>query len=317
MFFGGKITKHLRLIKEAANRLDAEFNGGVKLDLVSYNRVVFDTESGKIMIRGGLKSGKVWKNVDNYDVLFFRTTGKHWEEVDLVINGIKSDAVVVDPLVEHGKPSRACKAYQMLVLKKAGIDVPRSVYGSLMFLKGKASDFFGFPAIIKGSGGDRGTRVFKVDDQTELDELVLRLRLSEIKEGRRYMAQEYIENDGDYRVVVLGDKVLGVMKRSCSGESEFRNNYSVGGSVKTADLSDEIKELAVRATKTCGLLVAGVDIVFRDYDKSKPVIWEVNKGPQFSGFMKSTGIDVPREIVKFLVNLTISNHKSQITISKQ
>ena len=129
-------------------------------------------------------------------------------------------------------------------------------------------------------------------------------------------AMKYIENDGDYRVIVLGDKVLGVMKRSCQKEGEFRNNYSAGGSVRVADLSDEIKELALKAAKTCGLLVAGVDIVFRDYDEEKPVIWEVNKGPQFSGFMKATGIDVPMEIVKFLVNLTISNHKSQITISK-
>jgi ribosomal protein S6--L-glutamate ligase len=102
---------------------------------------------------------------------------------------------------------------------------------------------------------------------------------------------------------VLGDKVLGVMKRSSQNQDEFRNNYSAGGTVEVAELPEEIKELAIKAAKVCGLAVAGVDVAFRDFDVKKPIIWEVNKGPQFKGFMKATGIDVPAEIVKFLVGL--------------
>jgi RimK family alpha-L-glutamate ligase len=115
--------------------------------------------------------------------------------------------------------------------------------------------------------------------------------------------QEYIKNDGDFRVWVLGEKVLGVMKRSSADKKEFRNNYSAGGNVEVADLPEEVKEIAVKAAKVCGLAVAGVDVAFRDFDVKKPVIWEVNKGPQFKGFMKATGIDVPMEIVKYLVSL--------------
>ncbi|RLC35726.1 hypothetical protein DRH14_00060 [Candidatus Shapirobacteria bacterium] len=298
ILFGGRITKHLRLIKKAGK----EF--GVDLDLVSYNRIVFDSQNGQVMIRRGLKSKKGWMRADIYDVLFFRTTGKHWEEVDLLLRTYRDkEVVVVDPLVEMGKSSRACKAYQMLALKGAGIEVPRTIYGSLMFLKKYAHNYFDFPLVIKGSGGDRGSRVFKVDNQLELDNLVKELRWMEIKEGKRFMAEEYIENDGDYRIIVLGDKVLGVMKRSRQKEGEFRNNYSAGGEVEVADLPEEIKKLAIKASKVCSLLVAGVDVVFRDGDIRKPVVWEVNKGPQFSGFMKATGIDVPKEMVKFLVRL--------------
>lgn len=327
LFFGGKISKHLVLVRSAAKKL------GVELDLVSYNNVCFETETGKISLRG--------KDVNDYDVLFFRTTGKHWEEVDLIINSIKrEDIVVVDPLVKFGKPSYACKAWQMLKLKEAGIDVPKSIYGSLWYLyecmdttrqqnlstgTGRQSIFLGahtcvshapaalqkntfaspfnFPIIIKGSGGDRGTRVFKANNLEELEKLVRDLRKSETEEGKRYMLQEYIENDGDFRVLILGEKVLGVMKRARTNKDEFRNNYSAGGMVEVADLPDEVKELAVKSAKVCGLSVAGVDVAFRDYDMKKPVIWEVNKGPQFKGFMKATGIDVPAEIVKYLVSL--------------
>jgi len=329
VFFGGKISKHLVLVRNAATRLRQGYGGqgkiDVELDLVSYNNVCFETETGKITLRG--------KDVNEYDVLFFRTTGKHWEEVDLIINSIKAPRpVIVDPLVEYGKPSYACKAWQMLKLKEAGIDVPRSVYGSLWYLyevmarednshqrifssgesarqaqcqeKLLVSNYhFSFPVILKGSGGDRGTRVFKANNLKELEKLVRDLRKSETEEGKRYMLQEYIENDGDFRVLVLGEKVLGVMKRSSQSKDEFRNNYSAGGKVEVADLPEEVKKLAVKAAKVCGLAVAGVDVAFRDFDKNKPVVWEVNKGPQFKGFMKATGIDVPKEIVKYLVSL--------------
>ena len=341
VFFGGKISQHLVLVKKAAKRL------GVCLDLISYNKVCFETESRKILIRPNLvgeskiKQFDNYQRVDDYDVLFFRTTGKHWEEVDLIINSIKNPSkspldkgdfkkpIIVDPLVEHGKPSMACKAWQMLVLKEAGIEVPKTVYGSLWYLyetmknlvssdiflfSGECGAFkvdqkiisakpFVFPVILKGSGGDRGTRVYKANNLEEMEKLVRDLRKSETEEGRRYMLQEYIPNDGDYRVLVLGEKVLGVMKRSSQSKDEFKNNYSAGGKVEIADLPDEIKQLAVKAAKVCGLSVAGVDVAFRDNDFTKPVVWEVNKGPQFKGFMQATGIDVPAEIVKFLVSL--------------
>jgi len=305
IFFGGKISQHLVLLRKAAKRLN------VSLDLVSYNKVTFDTETNEVILRPNLQSEtqinkfSKFKKADDYDVIFFRTTGKHWEEVDLILNSIKrDDVVVIDPLVRTGKPDMACKAWQMLALKTAGIDVPKTVYGSLWYLfEQMRLGTFEFPVILKGSGGDRGTRVFKADNLEQLEKLVRDLRKTETDEGKRYMLQEFIPNDGDYRVLVLGEKVLGVMKRSSQDKKEFRNNYSAGGSVEIANLPEEIKQLAVKAAKVCGLAVAGVDVAFRDFDTTKPVIWEVNKGPQFKGFMKATGIDVPAEIVKFLVSL--------------
>jgi RimK family alpha-L-glutamate ligase len=319
VFFGGKISQHLVLLRKAAKKLGAMSAGRrVRLDLVSYNRVCFDTERQRVKIRGNLANGaedKVknsgWLDINDYDVLFFRTTGKHWEEVDLILRQVQDHQVIVDPIVLSGKPSMACKAYQMLALKKAGIEVPKTVYGSLWYLYeimqgpglGKPNPYFTFPVIIKGSGGDRGTRVFKANNLEEMEKLVRDLRKSETEEGKRYMLQEYIPNDGDYRVLVLGKRVLGVMKRTRQLPGEFRNNFSMGGAVEVADLPEEIKQLAVKAAEVCGLMVAGVDVAFRDYEVKKPVIWEVNKGPQFKGFMKATGIDVPAEIVKFLASL--------------
>jgi len=50
----------------------------------------------------------------------------------------------------------------MLALSRVGIEVPKTLYGSLFYLWDKAKTGFGeFPLIIKGSGGNRGERVYK------------------------------------------------------------------------------------------------------------------------------------------------------------
>lgn len=294
VFFGGKITRHLRLIRRAAK------SEGIDLDLISYNRVSFDTREAKVRL--------TTRDIGEYGVLFFRTTGKHRESVDLILDAAgenirKGKMVVVDPILIKRTTSATLKAWQMLALSRAGIEVPRTVYGSLFYLRDEGIKEFGFPVVIKGSGGNRGERVFRVDNRDELEELMLNLRTMEVSQGKRFMMQEYIENKGDFRVLVLGNEVLGVMKRSRVDEREFRNNFSVGGKVEVVEVPDEVKRLAVRAAKICGIWVAGVDVVLRDGDWERPVVWEVNKGPQFSGFMKATGIDVPRKMVKFLASL--------------
>jgi RimK family alpha-L-glutamate ligase len=237
-------------------------------------------------------------------VLFFRTAKKHWQEVSWLVDEAKElGKIIVDPVVSSARPTDACKAYQMLHMSKAGIPLPKTLYGSLAYLLEKAPEFLGFPMIVKGSGGHRGGSVYKADNQIELEKIIKELRPVEINDGRRYLAQEFIPNSGDYRVIVLGDKVLGAMKRSAQVKGEFRNNFSMGGTVELAQLDEETKKLCVKAANSCGLWVAGVDLVFANDDKSKPMFWEVNRGPQFWGFMKATGIDVPAEMVKFLASI--------------
>jgi len=305
VFYGGKITQHLVQIREAAKKLS------VKLDLISYNQVVMETEKDEIWIRIPRIEDTKKINIDEYGIVFFRTTGKHWEEVDLINEQLRitnyelnKKTIIVDPLVEKGKPSQACKAWQMKILHKEGIPVPKTIYGSLWFLyetMRTSNDCFpSFPIILKGSGGDRGTSVYIAKNLEEMEKLVTDLRKSETESGKRYMIQEFIENDGDFRVLVLGEKVLGVMRRYRTRKDEFRNNFSAGGEVEVADLPESVKKMALKAAKICGLAVAGVDVMPKGNDY---VILEVNKGPQFKGFMRATGIDVPAEIVKYLISL--------------
>ena len=282
--FGGNVkgSKFLEL-KEAAEKLK------IDLELISYKQLSYETEIGKILIDGS--------EMKDYDVYFFRNTKKYWEEVSLILDNIDKNKIVVDPIVRSGRPGDVCKAYQMLVLSQAGLPVPRSIYGSLGFLKREAVKRFEFPMIIKGSRGDRRRQVFKVYEKDDFKSRIEELELIEKSGENKYMLQEYIVNKEDFRVMVLGDKVLGVMRRGIGDNPRLKNVF------EKTDLPESVKKLAVEAAKKCGIWIAGVDVVFRDNDMSKPLFFEVNRTPNYTRFVEVTHIDVASEVVKFLANL--------------
>ncbi|MDD2656918.1 MAG: ATP-grasp domain-containing protein, partial [Patescibacteria group bacterium] len=190
------------------------------------------------------------------------------------------------------------KANQMIILSQAGVPVPKTIYGSIDFLRKVAVKKFDFPLVIKGTKGDRKTQVFVVNNKVEFDSKMDELELVEKRFENKYMLQEYIVNSEDYRVMVLGDKVLGVMKRMVGIRPNVKNVF------EKADLPTEVKDLCVKASKACGVAISGVDVVFRNDDiSSQPLFYEVNKTPIYKKFGEYLEIDVPREIVKFLSEL--------------
>jgi len=284
VIFGGNINSSKLLeLKSAADGL------GIDLDLVAYKQISFETESGEVLING--------EKMKEYDVYFFRNTKKYWEEANLVTDQLDKDKIIIDPMVKDGRPSDACKAHQMLVLSQAGLPVPKSVYGSLEYLRKKAIKQFEFPLIIKGSRGDRRRQVFKIYGKSDFDLKLEELKLVEKNGENKYMLQEYIVNEEDFRVMVLGDKVLGVMRRAIGENPKLKNNF------EKTDLPEEVKSLAIEAAKVCGIMVAGVDVVFRDNDLKKPLFFEVNKTPNYNRFVEVTKINVAEEVVKFLAEI--------------
>ena len=194
------------------------------------------------------------------------------------------------------------KAYQMFAFQKAGLPVPETIYGRLAFLRQVVGERLGFPAVIKRSEGARGERVFLVRNQKQLDSLMEELRFQEKEEGKRFLAQKFVPNRGDLRILVLGGKVLGAIKRVRQKPGEFRNNVSRGGMAFPFKLTPKLEEIALKAAEIVRLSFAGVDIVLREGD-NKPFLFEVNRSPQFKGFAAATGINVADRIAKYLIEL--------------
>ena len=61
-------------------------------------------------------------------------------------------------------------------------------------------------------------------------------------------------------------------------KNDFRSNASLGANVNEADISDEIKEMAINAAKAMGCYYCGVDIAIQKRSR-KPFVLEVNTSP--------------------------------------
>jgi RimK family alpha-L-glutamate ligase len=118
------------------------------------------------------------------------------------------------------------------------------------------------------------------------------------KHPYNFIAQPFLPTGEDYRVIILGDEVLGAMKRISPGKGQ-PTNASAGGIVEKVELSKELYELAKRAADVMACEYCGVDIML---DKAgNPYVLEVNRYGMFRAFEEVTGINVAGKMLDYLV----------------
>lgn len=152
----------------------------------------------------------------------------------------------------------------------------------------------GAPVVIKLLEGTQGIGVVLADTERSAKSVIEAFRGANVN----ILVQEFIKEAGgtDIRAFVVGGKVIAAMQRT-GAEGEFRSNLHRGGSAKTVRITPEERSTAIRAAKTMGLNVCGVDMLRSNHG---PVVMEVNSSPGLEGIEKATGIDVAGKIIEVL-----------------
>lgn len=152
----------------------------------------------------------------------------------------------------------------------------------------------GAPVVVKLLEGTQGKGVVLAETRKAAESVIDAFR----ELGADFLVQEFIKEAGgsDVRCLVVGNKVVAAMERHAK-EGEFRSNLHRGGSATVTRLTPQERETAVRAAKTMGLNVAGVDIM---RSANGPLVIEVNSSPGLEGIETSTGKDVAGIIIKFI-----------------
>ena len=119
-----------------------------------------------------------------------------------------------------------------------------------------------------------------------------------LKSSKTLIVQEYMgDRPGeDLRVLVVGGKVIGAMKRTAP-EGDFRANISNGGTGDLYPVTDEIEYIARETAKVLNLDIAGIDLLF---DHRGFRVCEANSNPGFSGFETYCNIDVADVITDYI-----------------
>ncbi len=134
-----------------------------------------------------------------------------------------------------------------------------------------------YPMIVKSITGSRGTQNYLVQDATALDAALAQMPTKAV------IVQTFVPNQGDYRLLVMGDAVKLVIHRRTQSESHL-NNTSQGGLavlVEPETLPAAMLADSVRMSKMLNREITGVDMIVDDRT-GQYYFLEANNMPQLS-----------------------------------
>lgn len=198
------------------------------------------------------------------------------------------------------------KVETFLRLANEGIPLPETIPAPLCYTP--TADFsekyfddlvsrLGLPMIIKTSYGSLGSGVFLVKNRTELENASRRLKQTP------HLYQKFIRSSygRDVRAIVVGGKFLGAILRRSKGD--FRSNLSVGGDAEVYPPTPQLISLTEKIASILKLDYCGIDLLL---DGDGYTVCEVNSNAFFSGFEKTTKINVAEAYCKHILS-TLNN----------
>lgn len=274
----------VRIAKEAKKM-------GLSAVVISYPRLSFDITNGRIKV--------FWEDqpLEPPKMAIFRAAGGdgfYIPQRDYLLSWLEKEGTKIMNLGTYKKWSRLDKITQHFEFQKAGIPLIDTMnFGANQRLLSWAEDRIHYPFIAKHDLSSQGRDVYKVRHLGRMEAILENYR------ARTLLIQKFLTSGEDLRVIVVGGKVIGAMKR-IARKGQYLTNYSRGGRVKKYDVfSDkEAMEIAVKVSKHFDLDYVGVDLM-KDQEGHYKVL-EINRACQFEGFEKSTKINVPKKMIEFL-----------------
>jgi glutathione synthase/RimK-type ligase-like ATP-grasp enzyme len=284
-------------------------NGGfsyAQVDYVALENIIFHIKNANEASVFDPKSGIQFAD---YDFVYF----KSWQSMPevaaaaaLYLEGM--GIPYEDQQVRH---EYIAKTTNYMAMWAKGVSVPETIWGSPKLLREylEASDASRYPLIIKSVHGQKGKDNFLVSSKEEAIQT-----LDESKVAMLF--QQFIPNDGDYRIGVYGGKARwGIFRRS--GGTSHLNNVSTGGSAEEIDmkkLDTAVARLAEMAARSVDLSISGVDVV-EDKETHELYIFEANQGSQIvTGAFTDTNMTAFDRGIKTLVS---RRHRQKSVHSKR
>lgn len=152
----------------------------------------------------------------------------------------------------------------------------------------------GAPIVIKLVEGMRGEGVVLAETKTAAKSVIEAF----VNLNANILVQEYIKEScgNDVRCFVVGNQVVASMERRAQ-EGEFRANVSLGATAHPVKITEKERAMAIKAAKSHGLIVAGVDIL---RTKKGSLVLEINSSPGLKGIERASGVNVAEAMLDYL-----------------
>ncbi len=205
------------------------------------------------------------------------------------------------PVINEFQVASNCgnKMFMTLLLEKHNIPTPKTYFSFSKDAAIENIEKVGYPLVIKPIIGSWGRGVMQVKDRDTIDAIIETRELSSSPHDRIYYFQELIKRPPrDIRVMTVGDNAIAAMYRKSSGG--FKTNIALGADPEICEITNEMEDLAIKASKAVGGGILGVDMM--EDEKRGLIVHEVNNTVEFKGLAKVANRNIPKEMVEFALN---------------
>lgn len=232
------------------------------------------------------------KDVIDFDLAFFKAVMMDEPAVVALAKHFEQNNVPFFDKANLFIPMADNKLAQYIALQSKGIPVPKSIFmdnENMQRNYTEIKDFLGSPFVLKDILASNGHDNYLISSSREFKTILNKAQGKSL----HMIAQEYIENDGDYRILIFGKRVRLVIYRCGSGKSHL-NSTSQGGTVKLVEentLPGYVRKMCLDAAKLLNFDIAGIDMV-QDKNNGSWYCLEVNHAPQIA---TAPPVDAKRE----------------------
>ena len=180
---------------------------------------------------------------------------------------------------------------------KTGVEMPATVLAPKKFFDTQDREYLdavgsllGFPLVLKEACGSLGKQVYLIENKEEL-------YLKDAETGTKDKQFQSFRKESygkSIRVLCIGKKAIGGMRLSSSGD--FRSNAHLGGAGEKISLNEAYRDAAEEIAR-----ILDADYLGIDFFADRPILIEVNGNAYFDKFEQTTGVDVAKAYVDYIL----------------
>lgn len=266
--------QNLTMNKDFAARLEADFGDKFSLQVANYDDIafLFDPGAPRAVLIDGMAP------LSDFSLIYIKSYRNLAERATTLVKCLAAQGI---PFIgeELNDAMSLTKLSQYARLAAEGLPLPKAMFVATPKLEASYAEVvetLGTPFVLKDVGGRGGELNFLIRSKEQL------VQVAHDNPDVSFVAQAFIANDGDTRVLIVGGKAVMVIGRARLDNSTHLNNTSQGAAATMQSLAEFGAENLAMAERAAALFkreIAGVDVMF-EQTTGKAFILEVNSCPQ-------------------------------------
>ena len=184
-------------------------------------------------------------------------------------------------------------------LMQHGVPSPRTMLAFTPESALEAIEALGYPVVLKPAVGSWGRLLSKVNDRESAEAILEHKRILGSYHHSIFYIQEYVDKpQRDIRTFVVGDRTIAGIYRT---SPHWITNTARGGVATNCPITPDIDTLSRDAALAVGGGVVAIDIL--EAPDGRLLVNEVNYTMEFRNSIDTTGVDIPGEVVDYVVEV--------------